>query len=120
MGNKRKDGKNGIDNVNDSTSEYGDVRPEGANVQPFSEPIDNLGYSPRSPLPPSYIKIRAKNRKTKPDFDRIFLAQGLKAGLSPRPERKLERRLSDVRISRSSVSLSAQASEKTADMDHGI
>jgi WD repeat-containing protein 44 len=39
----------------------------------FSQPI---GYIPKFPLPPKYIKVRARDKKEK-DFDRIFLAQEL-------------------------------------------
>lgn len=101
VGNKRKDNKVDTESyIDGAVSEHGDSRPEGADAQPFSQPIDNLGYNPKSPLPPSYIKIRAKNRKGKADFDRIFLAQQLAEGIAlPR----LERRLSDVRISRSTA-----------------
>ena len=101
VGNKRKDSKVDTESFNDgAASEHGDSRPEGADAQPFSQPINNLEYSPKSPLPPSYIKTRTKNRKGKADFDRIFLAQQLAEGITlPR----LERKLSDVKISRSTV-----------------
>lgn len=46
----------------------------------FSQPI---GFIPRFPPPPKYIKVRAQNRKEK-DFDRVFLAQVLQGGESKR------------------------------------
>lgn len=39
----------------------------------FSQPI---GFIPRFPAPPKYIKVKSHNKKDK-DFDRIFLAQEL-------------------------------------------
>ena len=74
MGNKKKDH---VD-IPDDRSEYSDHRPEGAQAQVFAQPVDNIEYNPTHPQPPAYIKVRARNRKTK-DFDRLFLAQELRA-----------------------------------------
>ena len=52
-------------------------------AQLFSHTVDNLGFSPRLPPPPSYIKMRSKYKKEK-EFDRVFLAQELRC----RMERK--------------------------------
>lgn len=41
--------------------------------------VDNLGFSPRYPQPPAYIKVRTKF-KSKKEFDRVFLAQELRSG----------------------------------------
>lgn len=41
--------------------------------------VDNLGFSPRHPQPPAYIKVRTKF-KIKKEFDRVFLAQELRSG----------------------------------------
>ena len=107
VGSKRKDHRTDTEIFNDTASEHAvDSRPEGADAQPFSQPVDNFGYSPKSPLPPSYIKIRAKNRKGKADFDRIFLAQQLETGIA---SSRLERRLSDVRIPRTAAAAAVNA-----------
>lgn len=39
---------------------------------------DNIGFNPRYPHPPPYIKVRSKF-KAKKEFDRVFLAQELRA-----------------------------------------
>lgn len=47
----------------------------------FSQPIDNsIGYSPRHPQPPGYIKIRSKFKKER-EFDRVFLSQELRTNI---------------------------------------
>lgn len=51
----------------------------------FSQPI---GFIPRCPPPPKYIKMRAQNRKEK-DFDRVFLAQLLQ-GSEPKRKRSAD------------------------------
>ena len=63
--------------VNDNESEIGDRRTEGVEASVFSQPIETMGYIPRFPAPPKYIKIRAHGKKEK-DFDRLFLAQELR------------------------------------------
>lgn len=73
IGNKKKDAP---DDVPDDASIYSDLRPEGMEAQVFSQPVDNIGYNPRHPQPPAYIRVRTKNKKEK-DFDRLFLAQEL-------------------------------------------
>lgn len=60
--------------VNDNESEAGDRRTEGMDADVFSQPI---GFIPRFPVPPKYIKVRSHGKKEK-DFDRLFLAQELK------------------------------------------
>ncbi|GAB7364007.1 hypothetical protein MBLNU230_g4566t1 [Neophaeotheca triangularis] len=57
-------------------SALSDHRPEGNDAQVFAHSVDNMGYNPRHPQPPAYIKVRTKN-KIRPDFDRLFLAQEL-------------------------------------------
>ncbi|USW50355.1 Putative WD repeat-containing protein WDR44/Dgr2 [Septoria linicola] len=57
----------------DNTSED---RPEGNDAEVFTQQVDNMGFNPRHPQPPAYIKVRAKHKKQK-DFDRLFLAQEL-------------------------------------------
>lgn len=47
-------------------------------AQLFSQPIDNMGFSPRHPQPPAYIKVRTKFKKDK-EFNRVFLAQELRS-----------------------------------------
>ena len=60
--------------VNEDESEAGDRRLEGTDADVFSQPI---GFIPRFPVPPKYIKVRSHGKKVK-DFDRVFLAQELK------------------------------------------
>jgi WD40 repeat protein len=47
------------------------------NAQLFSHMVDNLGFSPRQPPPPAYIKVRTKYKK-QGEFNRVFLAQELR------------------------------------------
>ncbi|KAF9736924.1 hypothetical protein PMIN03_012534 [Paraphaeosphaeria minitans] len=65
--------------TNDNGSQAGDwdPRPEGMEAQLFSHTVDNLGFSPKHPPPPAYIKMRTKYKKEK-EFDRVFLAQELR------------------------------------------
>ena len=56
-------------------------------AQLFSQPIDNLGFSPRHPQPPAYIKVRARFKKEK-EFNRVFLAQGLRSRSAPAEKKK--------------------------------
>jgi WD repeat-containing protein 44 len=75
IGNKRK---TGLDGTAEDGSEAGDGRPEGMDAQLFSHTVDNLGFSPKYPQPPAYIKVRAKFKRVK-EFDRLFLAQELRS-----------------------------------------
>ena len=43
----------------------------------FSHTVDNMGFSPKHPPPPSYIKMRSKHKKDK-EFEAVFLAQELR------------------------------------------
>lgn len=70
--------------VEEDDDEAADYRPEGMDAQLFSHSADNVGFSPRHPQPPGYIKFRARFKKER-DFDRVFLAQELRTGrLRPR------------------------------------
>ena len=60
--------------VNDDESEVGEKRTEGMDADVFSQPI---GFVPRFPAPPKYIKIRSHGKKEK-EFNRLFLAQELR------------------------------------------
>lgn len=66
-----------------SDTEKGEERPEGAEAEVFYQPIDNLSYNPRFPPPPAYIKVRSHNKKEK-EFNKVFLAQELRALTLPR------------------------------------
>ncbi|TKA79514.1 hypothetical protein B0A55_02434 [Friedmanniomyces simplex] len=80
--------------VAEDVSVSGGDRLEGADATVFAEPIvDNMGFNPRHPQPPAYIKVGSKN-KSKRDFDRLFLAQELE-GTNKR--RKLERQPSKLK-----------------------
>ena len=69
MGNKKRDS---FDLHDDNASEIGsEARPAGVEAELFSQPV---GYIPKFPAPPRYIKVKAQYRKQK-DFDRLFLAQ---------------------------------------------
>ena len=57
--------------VNEDESEAAD---QGTDADLFSQPI---GFIPRFPIPPKYIKVRSHGKKEK-EFDRVFLAQELK------------------------------------------
>ena len=74
-GTKKKDAsqEEGMPEDEDTTS---DDRPEGNDAEVFTQKVDNMGFNPRHPQPPAYIKVRAKHKKEK-DFDRLFLAQEL-------------------------------------------
>lgn len=78
MGSKRRDSLNDVDTTTDTT----DDRQAGNQAEVFSQPI---GFVPRFPAPPRYIRVKAQNR-TKRDFDRLFLAQIL-AESAPRNRR---------------------------------
>lgn len=68
MGNKKKEDE--IE-ARDYVSELSDNRSNGNDAEVFSNP---LGFIPRFPPPPKYIKVKAQNRRQR-DFDRLFLAQ---------------------------------------------
>ncbi|EEH49562.2 uncharacterized protein PADG_05641 [Paracoccidioides brasiliensis Pb18] len=57
----------------DDDSETGEIRATGMDAEVFAQPI---GYIPRCPPPPKYIKVRSHYKKDK-IFDRLFLAQEL-------------------------------------------
>jgi WD40 repeat protein len=56
-----------------------ELRPEGMDAQAYLHSVDNIEFNPRHPQPPPYIKVRSKYKKEK-EFDRVFLAQELRAG----------------------------------------
>ncbi|KAF2873761.1 WD40-repeat-containing domain protein [Massariosphaeria phaeospora] len=76
IGNKKK---GVLDGGGEDGSDIGDTRPEGMDAQLFSHTVDNLGFNPKLPQPPAYIKVRAKFKKEK-EFDSLFLAQQLRFG----------------------------------------
>jgi len=80
-------------------SEATDQRPEGMDAQLFSYTGDNIGFNPRYPHPPNYIKVRAKYKKER-EFDRLFLAQEL------RPALKRKRDSVDVEKTKGAVHVS--------------
>lgn len=75
------------DDSTEDPSELGDGRPEGMDAELFYQPIDNMGFSPRHPQPPGYIKVRSRNKKEK-FFDRLFLAQELRGSSATKRKRK--------------------------------
>ena len=74
MGSTKK--KSNPDGISDNGSEPDDPRHEGMNAQLY---VNNLSFSPKTPHPPAYIKVRARFKKEK-EFDRVFLAQELRYG----------------------------------------
>ncbi|MCJ1380013.1 hypothetical protein MMC17_003116 [Xylographa soralifera] len=60
--------------VLDDESDFGDKRAEGTDADVFLQPI---GFIPRFPAPPKYIRVRSRGKKEK-DFNRVFLAQELR------------------------------------------
>lgn len=72
-GNKKKDSQD--QTLNGNGEEEGG-RLEGADAQVFYQPVNNMGYRPRHPPPPAYIKVRSRNKK-QTEFQRVFLAQEL-------------------------------------------
>ena len=93
MGNKKKEEENVADDENVSN----EGRPEGHDAEVFAQPVDNIGFNPKQPQPPAYIKMRARHKKTL-DFDRVFLAQELDG----RKRRKVERQNSTNKLRRKS------------------
>lgn len=73
-GTKKKDALE--DDTPEDEDTASDDRPEGNDAEVFTQKMDNMGFSPRHPQPPAYIKVRAKYKQEK-DFDRLFLAQEL-------------------------------------------
>ncbi|KAK3213523.1 hypothetical protein GRF29_28g158682 [Pseudopithomyces chartarum] len=70
--------KNPLDASSDNGSTASlDPRPEGMDATLFSHAVDNMGFSPKHPPPPSYIKMRSKHKKEK-EFEAVFLAQELR------------------------------------------
>ncbi|KAK2871976.1 hypothetical protein FQN49_002653 [Arthroderma sp. PD_2] len=66
--------KGSVSGSNDDISELGEQRTTGLDGEVFAHPV---GYIPRYPPPPKYIKVRSKHAK-KRAFDRLFLAQELR------------------------------------------
>lgn len=99
MGGARK--RELAESVADDDSATSDGRPEGNNAEVFTQ---NMGFNPRHPQPPGYIKIGARNKKQK-EFDRLFLAQELQC--SPQP--KLERSMSSNKLRRKSSNTPSDA-----------
>ncbi len=69
MGGTKK--KDSFDLRDDDASEISEMRSPGVDAEVFSQPV---GYIPRFPAPPRYIKTKAQYRKER-DLDRLFLAQ---------------------------------------------
>lgn len=67
MGSKKRDSFD----LRDNESEMSDNRSGGVEAEVFSQP---LGFIPKFPAPPKYIKVKSQYRHKK-DFDRLFLAQ---------------------------------------------
>ncbi|KAK6533581.1 hypothetical protein TWF694_002518 [Orbilia ellipsospora] len=57
----------------DDSESIHDQRTEGLDAAVFSQPI---GFTPKFPPPPKYIRVRAHNKSVK-DFNRVFFAQEL-------------------------------------------
>ena len=68
MGGKKRDE---VEDAKDTVSEISEHRSAGNEAELFSAPV---GFIPRFPGPPKYIKVKTQNRR-KREFDRLFLAQ---------------------------------------------
>ncbi|EPS42481.1 hypothetical protein H072_3570 [Dactylellina haptotyla CBS 200.50] len=66
-------------NEEDDSESIHDQRTEGLDAAVFSQPI---GFTPKFPPPPKYIRVRAHNKHIK-DFNRLFLAQELYKNPNP-------------------------------------
>ncbi|KAK2754582.1 hypothetical protein FQN54_006983 [Arachnomyces sp. PD_36] len=71
IGTKKKDPRT---DTTDNASEPGESRAAGMDAEIFAHPI---GFIPRFPPPPKYIKVRSHFKKEK-HFDRVFVAQELR------------------------------------------
>jgi len=84
IGSNKKKNINNLDSdaSQNDPSEHGDLpaRPEGTDAQLFTQSHmgDNVGFQPRHPKPPSYIRVKAKFKKEQ-QYDKVFLAQELRA-----------------------------------------
>ncbi|KAK3077177.1 hypothetical protein LTS18_011019, partial [Coniosporium uncinatum] len=80
--NKKKNNNLDSNASQNDPSEHGDLpaRPEGTDAQLFTQSHmgDNVGFQPRHPKPPSYIRVKAKFKKEQ-QYDKVFLAQELRA-----------------------------------------
>lgn len=74
MSGKKKGGI--FDVAEEDGSESENSRLNGGDPQLFSQSVDNLGFSPKYPLPASYVKMKLKNKKER-EFEHVFLAQEL-------------------------------------------
>ncbi|KAI0006389.1 WD40 repeat-like protein [Xylariaceae sp. FL0662B] len=68
--------------IPDDESEISELRTEGANAIAFSSAVGAAGFIPHHKEPPSYIRVRAHNKKIR-EFNRVFLAQELVGTLRP-------------------------------------
>ncbi|EON69879.1 hypothetical protein W97_09143 [Coniosporium apollinis CBS 100218] len=106
--------KGSVEGSNDNASEAGDSRPEGVDAQLFSQPIDNIEFSPKHPQPPAYIKVRSRFKKEK-EFDRVFLAQELRRPTSSGGKRASSGSLPQAKANAPSDKLSIWAMEFSQD-----
>ena len=90
MGNKKRDS---FDLHDDAASEIGsEARPAGVEAEVFSQPV---GFIPKFPAPPKYIKVKSQYRKQK-DFDRLFLAQILLDAPSKPRKAEIDSKIHDI------------------------
>lgn len=75
-GGKKRDSMQN-DGPQEDPDEGDESRAEGAQADVFSQPI---GYIPKYPEPPKYIKVKARGKKDKSErtFDRLFVSQELR------------------------------------------
>lgn len=109
MGNKKREDT--ID-FRDNASEIGENRSGGNDAEVFSQPI---GYIPKFPAPPRYIRVKAQNRR-KRDFDRLFLAQILldpQSSKSRRSSAQVDSKIHD--INETPIAPPPNSSSKTRD-----
>ncbi|PGH19426.1 hypothetical protein AJ80_03926 [Polytolypa hystricis UAMH7299] len=90
--------KENTSDADDNASELGEHRCAGMDAEVFAQPI---GFIPRYPPPPKYIKVRAHHKKEK-DFDRLFVAQEL-CGTRSSPAKQSGDKSSTVNVFESDV-----------------
>lgn len=90
MGNKKRDS---FDLHDDNASEIGsEARAAGVEAEVFSQPV---GFIPKFPAPPRYIKVKSQYRKQK-DFDRLFLSQILLNAPSKTRKPEIDAKIHDI------------------------
>ncbi|KAK6381403.1 hypothetical protein LTS17_004460 [Exophiala oligosperma] len=109
MGGPKK--RDSFDLRDDTISELAEDRSPGVEAEVFSQPI---GYIPKFPAPPRYIKVKTQYRKEK-DFDRLFLAQiALDAPKLKSRKPSIDSKIHDIRDPPATSSATSTGTAKSA------